>query len=303
MSRIGKLPVNLPAGVTVTVSPDNVVSVKGPLGTLSQKVDSDIKVEVGTHTEVHTGKEVPAVLVSRPTNQPRHRSLHGLYRALINNMVVGVSKGYEIKQELVGVGFKAEVKGNILEMSLGYSHDTYLMLPPEVTATAVTEKKGNPIVTLKSIDKQLIGQVAAKIRSLRKPEPYKGKGIKFVGEVLRRNKIERRERIKMRIRKIVSGTQAQPRMTVYRSNKQIYVQFIDDLAGTTLAAASSLDKEVAEAAAGKNKCEVAALVGKLAAQRAVEKGISTVAFDRNGYLYHGRVKVLADAAREGGLKF
>ena len=117
------------------------------------------------------------------------------------------------------------------------------------------------------------------------------------------NKIERRERIKMRIRKIVSGTQAQPRMTVYRSNKQIYVQFIDDLAGTTLAAASSLDTEVAEAAAGKNKCEVAALVGKLAAQRAVEKGISTVAFDRNGYLYHGRVKVLADAAREGGLKF
>ena len=117
------------------------------------------------------------------------------------------------------------------------------------------------------------------------------------------NKIERRERIKMRIRKIVSGTQAQPRMTVYRSNKQIYVQFIDDLAGTTLAAASSLDKEAAEAAAGKNKCEVAALVGKLAAQRAVEKGISTVAFDRNGYLYHGRVKVLADAAREGGLKF
>ena len=185
MSRIGKLPVNLPAGVTVTVSPDNVVSVKGPLGTLSQKVDSDIKVEVGTHTEVHSGNEVPAVLVSRPTNQPRHRSLHGLYRALINNMVVGVSKGYEIKQELVGVGFKAEVKGNVLEMSLGYSHDTFLMLP-EVTATAVTEKKGNPIVTLKSIDKQLIGQVAAKIRSLRKPEPYKGKGIKFVGEVLRR---------------------------------------------------------------------------------------------------------------------
>ena len=117
------------------------------------------------------------------------------------------------------------------------------------------------------------------------------------------NKIERRERIKMRIRKIVSGTQAQPRMTVNRSNKQIYVQFIDDLAGTTLATASSLDKEVAEAAAGKNKSEVAALVGKLAAQRAVEKGISTVAFDRNGYLYHGRVKVLADAAREGGLKF
>ena len=174
MSRIGKLPVNLPAGVTVEVAPDNTVSVKGPLGTLSQKVDSDIKVEVSTHTDPHTGKEIPAVFVSRPTNQPRHRSLHGLYRALIHNMVVGVSKGYEIKQELVGVGYKAEVKGQVLEMSLGYSHDTYFMLPKEVTATAVTEKKGNPIVTLKSIDKQLIGQVAAKLRSLRKPEPYKG---------------------------------------------------------------------------------------------------------------------------------
>ena len=176
----------MPAGVTVEVAPDNTVSVKGPLGTLSQKVDSDIKVEVGTHKEKDSDKEIPAVFVTRPTNQPRHRSLHGLYRALINNMVVGVSKGYEIKQELVGVGFKAEVKGDVLEMSLGYSHDTYLKLPPEVTATAVTEKKGAPIVTLKSIDKQLIGQVAAKLRSLRKPEPYKGKGIKFVGEVIRR---------------------------------------------------------------------------------------------------------------------
>ncbi len=176
MSRIGKLPVNLPAGVTVTVSPENEVSVKGPLGTLTQKVDSDITVTV----------EGNVLTVSRPTNQPRHRSLHGLYRALINNMVIGVSKGYEIKQELVGVGFKAEVKGQILEMNLGYSHDIYLMLPDEVKATAVTEKKSNPIVTLTSTDKQLIGQVAAKIRSLRKPEPYKGKGIKFVGEQIRR---------------------------------------------------------------------------------------------------------------------
>ena len=166
MSRIGKLPVNLPAGVTVTVSPDNVVSVKGPLGELSQKVDADIKVSVEGN-EVH---------VTRPTNQPRHRSLHGLYRALIHNMVVGVSTGYEIKQELVGVGYKVEVQGQVIQLSLGYSHDIYLELPKEVTATAVTEKKNNPILTLKSADKQLIGQVAAKIRSLRKPEPYKGKG-------------------------------------------------------------------------------------------------------------------------------
>ena len=186
MSRIGKLPVILPAGVEVTVAPDNTVSVKGPLGTLSQKVDSDITVEVGTTVCKESGKDIPAVIVTRPTNQPRHRSMHGLYRALIHNMVEGVSKGYEIRQELVGVGFKAEVKGDILEMSLGYSHDTFLKLPKEVTATAVTEKKGNPIITLKSADKQLIGQVAAKIRSLRKPEPYKGKGIKFVGETLRR---------------------------------------------------------------------------------------------------------------------
>ena len=176
MSRIGKLPVNLPAGVSVTVSPDNVVSVKGPLGQLSQQVDRDITVKV----------EDGVLTVTRPTDQPRHRSMHGLYRALINNMVVGVSKGYEIKQELVGVGYKAEVQGNVLQMSLGYSHDTWIMLPPEVKAEAVTERKSNPIVTLKSIDKQLIGQVAAKIRSLRKPEPYKGKGIKFVGETIRR---------------------------------------------------------------------------------------------------------------------
>ena len=170
------MPVNLPAGVTVTVSPANVVSVKGPLGELSQKVDSDITVTVEGN-EVH---------VTRPTNQPRHRSMHGLYRSLINNMVQGVSTGYETKQELVGVGYKVEVQGQVIQFSLGYSHDIYLEIPKEVTATAVTEKKNNPILTLKSADKQLIGQVAAKIRSLRKPEPYKGKGIKFVGEQLRR---------------------------------------------------------------------------------------------------------------------
>ncbi len=176
MSRIGKLPVNLPAGVSVEIAPDNTVMVKGPLGTLSQKVDSDISVKV----------EDGVLVVERPTNQPRHRSMHGLYRALIANMVEGVSKGYEIKQELVGVGFKAEVEGQVLKLSLGYSHDIWFMVPAEVKVEAVTEKKQNPIVTLKSNDKQLIGQVAAKIRSLRKPEPYKGKGIKFVGEQLRR---------------------------------------------------------------------------------------------------------------------
>ena len=177
MSRIGKLPVSLPQGVTVTVDNGNVVKVKGPLGELAQKVDADIKVAV----------EGGVVTVSRPTDQPRHRSLHGLYRALINNMVVGVSTGYTIKQELVGVGFRVEVKGQILEFSLGFSHDIHFELPKEVKGEAEPVKKGaNPILVLKSADKQLLGMVAAKIRSLRKPEPYRGKGIKFVGEQLRR---------------------------------------------------------------------------------------------------------------------
>lgn len=177
MSRIGKLPVNLPAGVTVTVSDDNVVKVKGPNGELSQKVDPDIKVTV----------EGNVLKVTRPTDQPRHRSMHGLYRALIQNMVTGVSEGYAIKQELVGVGFRVEVKDQIVVFNLGYSHDIQLMLPKEVKAEAEPVKKGqNPVLVIKSADKQLLGMVAAKIRSFRKPEPYKGKGIKFAGEQLRR---------------------------------------------------------------------------------------------------------------------
>lgn len=176
MSRIGKLPIVIPEKVTVTVGKDNIVVVKGPLGELKQKIDSDISVSV----------ENKEVLVKRPTEQKRHKSLHGLYRSLIHNMVVGVSEGYTIKQELVGVGYRAEAKGQLLEMSLGYSHDIVMQLPLEIKVETLTEKRANPIITLKSYDKQLIGQVAAKIRSLRAPEPYKGKGIKFVGEQLRR---------------------------------------------------------------------------------------------------------------------
>lgn len=176
MSRIGKLPVNLPANVTVTVSDENVVSVKGPLGTLSQKVDKDLRVEV----------ENNHIIVSRQNDEKRSKSLHGLYRALIANMVTGVSAGYKKELELVGVGYRAEAKGQQLEMSLGYSHDIIMELPNEVKVETKTEKRANPIITLTSTDKQLIGHVAAKIRSLRPPEPYKGKGIKFVGEQLRR---------------------------------------------------------------------------------------------------------------------
>ena len=176
MSRIGKLPVNLPKGVTVSVSDANVVSVKGPLGELTQVVNKDIKVEV-------VGNEI---IVSRPSESKNHKSLHGLYRALIHNMVVGVSEGYKKELELVGVGYRAEAKGQNLEMSLGFSHEVLIQLPNEVKVETKTERRANPIITLTCIDKQLMGHVIAKIRSLRPPEPYKGKGIKFVGEQLRR---------------------------------------------------------------------------------------------------------------------
>jgi large subunit ribosomal protein L6 len=176
MSRIGKLPVNLPKGVTISVSDANVVSVKGPLGELTQTVNKDIKVEV-------VGNEI---IISRPSESKNHKSLHGLYRALIHNMVVGVSEGYKKELELVGVGYRAEAKGQNLEMSLGFSHEVLIQLPDEVKVETKTERRANPIITLTCIDKQLMGHVIAKIRSLRPPEPYKGKGIKFVGEQLRR---------------------------------------------------------------------------------------------------------------------
>ncbi len=176
MSRIGKLPIAIPAGVTISVSKEKVVTVKGKLGELSQQVDPEIDVTV----------EENQIKVLRPNDSKKYRAMHGLYRSLINNMVKGVTDGYEIKLELVGVGYRAENQGQLLDLVLGYSHHTYLQLPPEVKVEAVTDKRSNPSVTLKSCDKQLIGQVAAKIRSLRKPEPYKGKGVKFAGEVLRR---------------------------------------------------------------------------------------------------------------------
>lgn len=176
MSRIGNLPIDLPAGVSVTVNDDNTVVVKGPKGELTQQVNTELKVSV----------EENRIVVERPSDQKRHKAMHGLYRSLLNNMVIGVSEGYKIQQELVGVGYRATSKGQILELALGYSHLIHMEIAPEVTVTATTEKRANPIITLESCDKHLVGQVAAKIRSFRKPEPYKGKGIKFVGEQLRR---------------------------------------------------------------------------------------------------------------------
>lgn len=175
MSRIGKAPIAIPAGVTVTVSGDTV-TVKGSKGTLTQKFNPEIDVKV----------ENNEVVLTRPSDDREHRAQHGLYRALIHNMVVGVSEGYRKEMELVGVGYRAAATGQVLELALGYSHAIYLKLPPEVKVEAKSERNKNPLIILESDDKQLLGQVCAKIRSLRKPEPYKGKGIKFVGEVIRR---------------------------------------------------------------------------------------------------------------------
>ena len=175
MSRIGKKPVSIPKGVTITVK-DSVVTVKGPKGELSQEIDRDITIEI-TETEL---------IVSRPTEQIRHRAMHGLYRSLISNLVKGVTEGYKKELELVGVGFKAANQGNLLDLALGYSHNIVFEIPKELKVSTTTEKGQNPKIFLEGSDKQLIGAVAAKLRSLRKPEPYKGKGVKYSDEIVRR---------------------------------------------------------------------------------------------------------------------
>ncbi|MDR0790546.1 MAG: 50S ribosomal protein L6 [Bacteroidales bacterium] len=176
MSRIGKLPISLPKGVDISVSDNNVVTVKGVLGTLTQSVDSSIAIKIEDDT----------LTLSRESDQKRHKALHGLYRTLIANMVKGVSEGFKSVQEVVGVGYKAQAQGQVLELALGYSHNVYVELPKEMKVETVTEKGKNPLIIMTCYDKQLLGQVAAKIRSLRKPEPYKGKGIRFQGEIIRK---------------------------------------------------------------------------------------------------------------------
>ncbi|NRB46477.1 MAG: 50S ribosomal protein L6 [Saprospiraceae bacterium] len=176
MSRIGKAPITVPAGVSIDVSKGNLVTVKGPKGELTQQVDPDLALEIEDGT----------LTVKRPTESKRHRSMHGLYRSLINNMVTGVSEGYKITLEVIGVGYRVANTGQLLELTLGFSHPIYFVVPQEVKVEGKMEKGKNPMIILESHDKQLIGQVAAKIRSFRKPEPYKGKGIRFLGEEIRR---------------------------------------------------------------------------------------------------------------------
>jgi large subunit ribosomal protein L6 len=177
MSRIGNNPVSIPSGVTISVDKSNVVTVKGPKGELTQAVHPDLEVSIEDGT----------LTVKRPSDQKRHKAAHGLYRSLVANMVTGVSEGYQKKMQVVGVGYRAEAKGkNRLEMSLGFSHPVIMILPPEVEVETENARGKDPIITLRSHDKQLIGQIAAKIRGFRPPEPYKGKGIRFVGENIRR---------------------------------------------------------------------------------------------------------------------
>jgi len=175
MSRIGNAPIGIPSGVTIDVK-GSAVNVKGPKGELTQNIGTDITAKI----------EDGQVVVERPTEQKRHKALHGLYRSLIKNMVIGVNEGYKLQLELVGVGYKASVQGQVLELNLGYSHNIFLAIPPEIKIAAETQKGKNPVVTIEGPDKQLVGQIAAKVRSLRKVEPYKGKGIRFVGEQVRR---------------------------------------------------------------------------------------------------------------------
>ena len=176
MSRIGKSPIKLVSGVTVSVSPANELTVKGPKGELKRSIDRDIKIEV----------KDDVLTVVRPTDQIRHRALHGLYRSLVANMVTGVTDGFKKQLELVGVGYKATNAGQLLDLSLGYSHNIVIEIPKELKVATLTEKGSNPKIMLEGIDNQLLGQVAAKIRSLRKPEPYKGKGVRYSNEVVRK---------------------------------------------------------------------------------------------------------------------
>ena len=176
MSRIGKAPITIPQGVTIDVSKGNIVTVKGTKGELKQQIDADLSV----------GIEDGVLTVTRPTDSKRHRSVHGLFRSLINNMIIGISEGYILELEVIGVGYRAETKGQLLVLTLGYSHPIYFYIPEEVKVETETAKGKAPLIKLSSTDKQLIGQIAAKIRAFRKPEPYKGKGIRFKGEEIRR---------------------------------------------------------------------------------------------------------------------
>ena len=263
MSRIGRLPVAIPAGVEVSVAEGNVVTVKGPKGTLERALPTEMEIKV----------EDGHVVVARPNDLKKMKSLHGLTRSLIHNMVVGVSEGYTKTLEVNGVGYRAAKQGKKLTLNLGYSHPVEMEDPEGIE----TKVDGNKII-VSGISKEKVGQFAAEIRDKRRPEPYKGKGIKY-------------------------DTATTPRLAVFRSNKHMYAQIIDDTVGKTLVSASTLQKDVKAQLENTDDVAAAAYLGTVIGKKAVEAGIEEVVFDRGGYIYHGKVKALADAAREAGLKF
>ena len=258
MSRIGRMPIAVPAGVTVDIAENNKVTVKGPKGTLERVLPAEMEIKL----------EGSEVVVSRPNDLKKMKSLHGLTRTLINNMVIGVSEGYEKKLEINGVGYRAQKQGKKLVLSLGYSHPVE-MEDPEGLETVVD---GTNIIVVKGIDKEKVGQYAAEIRAKRSPDRF-------------------------------SGTAERPRLAVFRSNNHMYAQIIDDTVGKTLVSASTLDKDVKAECEKTNNVEAAAVVGKVVAKKALEKGITTVVYDRGGFIYEGKIKALAEAAREAGLEF
>ena len=309
MSRIGRHPIAIPAGVTVEIAENNVVTVKGPKGTLEKALPTEMEIK----------QEGEEIVVTRPNDLKKMKSLHGLTRTLINNMVIGVTEGYQKVLEVNGVGYRAAKSGNKLTLNLGYSHPVE-MEDPEGVETVV---EGQNKIIVKGLSKEKVGQFAAEIRDKRRPEPYKGKGIKYADEVIRRKvgktgKKISKESVKMvskksrsevrvnkhrKLRNRLSGTAECPRLAVFRSNNHMYAQIIDDTVGNTLVSASTLQKDVKANLEKTNNVDAAAYLGKVIAEKALEKGIKDVVFDRGGFIYQGKVQALADAAREAGLNF
>jgi large subunit ribosomal protein L6 len=291
MSRIGKLPVDLPSGVTITVD-DDFITVNGTKGSLKQFTMPGISVK----------QDDNQIIVARENDEAANRARHGLMRSLVNNMVVGVSAGFEKKLEINGVGYRVALQGTDLKFNLGFSHDVIYKLPLGIQVTV-----DQNIVTVSGIDKQQVGQIAAEIRALKKPEPYKGKGIKYVGErIIRKSgksgnlahKTKNAIRRAYRVRSRISGTAERPRMAVKISNLHITAQIIDDQTSKTLAYATTVGQKLDGTMTDKAKW-----VGESIAKKAKTAKVTKIVFDRSDKKYHGRIKALADAARAAGLEF
>ena len=289
MSRVAKAPVVIPAGVEVKLN-GQVISIKGKNGELTRTI----------HDAVEVKQEANALTFAPREGFANAWAQAGTTRALLNAMVVGVTEGFTKKLQLVGVGYRAAVKGNVVNLALGFSHPIDHQLPAGITAECPSQTE----IVLKGADKQVIGQVAADLRAYRRPEPYKGKGVRYADEVVRTKEAKKSARIRRatRARRKLQELGA-TRLVVHRTPRHIYAQVIAPNGSEVLVAASTLEKAIAEQLKYSGNKDAAAAVGKALAERALEKGIAKVSFDRSGFQYHGRVQALADAAREAGLQF